>query len=207
MAEGRIALAALAGNTLVAAATTGVWEVAGRKLVPLLGGGDRKKEELAERRLQETRQQLERVSGRELEKARADLGRVWQVRLADLLEEDPAVEAELGAVVKAILAQLPARTVAAAGHAAAGQDVNISAAEAMGRPHGDVVPPGPTRPGPVGGLPGPRPGSSVRARSPPRRAGWRSVSWCSNARRWRVCRYRWVCGRHRWRGGRSCWPT
>jgi len=155
MVEGRTTLAALAGNTFVAAASTGVWEVAGRKLVPLLGGGDRKKEQLAERRLKETRQQVERVSGRELEKARADLGRVWQVRLADLLEEDPAVEAELRAVVKEILAQLPARTAAAVEHAAAaGQDVNTSASEAgvaAGRPHGEVVPPGPTRPGPVGG--------------------------------------------------------
>jgi hypothetical protein len=155
MVEGRTALAAQAGNTLVAAATTGVWEVAGGKLVPLLGAGDRKKEQLAERRLKETRQQLERVSGRELERARADLGRVWQVRLADLLEEDPAVEAELRAVVKEILAQLPAWTVAAAEHAvAAGQDVNTSASEAggaAGRPQGEVVPLGPTRSAPVGG--------------------------------------------------------
>jgi len=154
MVEGRTTLAALAGNTFVAAASTGVWEVAGRKLVPLLGGGDRKKEQLAERRLKETRQQVERVSGRELEKARADLRRVWQVRLADLLEEDPAVEAELRAVVKEILAQLPARTAAAVEHAAAGQDVNTSASEAgvaAGRRHGEVVPPGPTRPRQVGG--------------------------------------------------------
>jgi hypothetical protein len=104
--------------------------------------------------LKEARQQLERVSGRELDKAGADLGRVWQVRLADLLEEDPAVEAELRAVVQEILAQLPARKAAAAEHAApAGQDVNTSASEAgvAGRPYGEVVPPGPTRPGPVGG--------------------------------------------------------
>src|SRR5215831_3441339 len=125
MLEGRAALAALAGKTFVAAAATDVWEVAGRQAAPLLGGGDRKKEHLAKKRLRDTRRQLERVSGRELEKARADLGKVWQVRLADLLEEDPGVEAELRALVEEILAQLPPGTGAAAGN-----EVSTSAAEA-----------------------------------------------------------------------------
>ena len=131
MLEGRAALAALAGKTFVAAAATDVWEVAGRQAAPLLGGGDRKKEHLAKKRLRDTRRQLERVSGRELEKARADLGKVWQVRLADLLEEDPGVEAELRALVEEILAQLPPGTGAAAERtAAAGNEVSTSAAEA-----------------------------------------------------------------------------
>ena len=130
MLEGRTALAVLAGDTFVAAATTDVWEVVDRQVAPLLGGGDRKKEQLAKRRLKETRQQLERISGRELEKARADLRRVWQVRLADLLEEDPGVEAELRALVGEILAQLPPGTAAVAEHTAAGQDVGTSSAGA-----------------------------------------------------------------------------
>jgi hypothetical protein len=128
MIEGRTALAALAGDAFVAAATTDVWEVVGRKAAPLLGGGDRKKEQLANGRLKETRRQLERVSGRELEETRADLGRVWQVRLADLLEEDPGVEAELRALVEEILAQLPPGTGTVAEQAAARQDVSTSAA-------------------------------------------------------------------------------
>jgi hypothetical protein len=152
MLEALIALAALAGNTVVAAATTEAWEAARRKFARLLGRGDPKKEQLAERRLEETRQQLEGISGQELQKAQADLARAWQVRLTDLLEEDPGIEAELRAVVEEIRAQLPAGTVAAADHAvAAGRDVNIKATSggvAAGVIHGDVAPPGPTRPGP-----------------------------------------------------------
>ena len=154
MLEALIALAALAGNTVVTAATTDAWEAARRKFARMLGRGDAKKEQLADKRLEETRQQLASVSGQELERARADLVKAWQVRLADLLEEDPGIEAELRALVEEIRAQLPSVTVAAADHSvAAGRDVNISATQgglAAGVIHGDVAPPGPTWPGSVG---------------------------------------------------------
>jgi hypothetical protein len=154
MLEALIALAALAGNTVVTAATTDAWEAARRKFARLLGRGDAKKEQLADKRLEETRQQLAGASGQELARARADLVKAWQVRMADLLEEDPGVEAELRAVVEEVRAQLPAGVVSAADHSvAAGRDVNISAAQgglAAGVIQGDVAPPGPTRPGPVG---------------------------------------------------------
>jgi hypothetical protein len=149
------ALIALAGNTVIAAATTDAWEAARHKLARLFGRGDAKKEQLTEKRLEEARQQLAGVSGQELEKARAELEKAWQVRMADLLEEDPGVETELRALVAEIRAQLPAGVVSAADHSvAAGRDVNISASEggvAAGVLHGDVMPPGPTRPGPAGG--------------------------------------------------------
>jgi hypothetical protein len=152
MLDALIALAALAGNTVVAAATTDAWEAARRKFAQLLGHGDPKKEQLADRRLEETRQQLEGASGQELEKAQADLKKVWQLRLQDLLEEDPGVEAELRALVEEVRAQLPAGVVSAADHSvASGRDVNISASEggvAAGVIHGDVTP-GPTLPGPA----------------------------------------------------------
>jgi hypothetical protein len=153
MLEALLALAALAGNTVVAAATTDAWEAARRKFARLLGRGDPKKEQLAEKRLEETRQKLEGANGQELEKAQAELGRVWQVRVADLLEEDPGVEAELRALVEEIQAQLSAGPVSAADHAvAARRDVNISADRggiAAGVIHGNVAPPGPTHPGPA----------------------------------------------------------
>ena len=130
MLEALIALAALAGNTVVTAATTDAWEAARRKFARMLGRGDAKKEQLADKRLEETRQQLASVSGQELEKARADLAKAWQVRMADLLEEDPGVEAELRALVEEVRTQLPAGMVSAADHSvAAGRDVNISAAQ------------------------------------------------------------------------------
>ena len=152
MLEALIALAALAGNTVVAAATTDAWEAARRKFARLLGRGDAKKEQLADKRLEETRQQLDGVTGQKLEKVQADLAKAWQVRMADLLEEDPGAEAELRSLVEEIRAQLPATVVSAVDHAiAAGRDVTVSASGggvAAGVLHGDVHA-GPTRPGQV----------------------------------------------------------
>jgi hypothetical protein len=151
--EALIALAALAGNTVVAAAATDAWEAARRKFAHLLGRGDPDRTRLAESRLDQTRQQLEDVTGQELERAQAELGRAWQVRLEDLLEEDPGVEADLRAVVEEIRAALPRGVVSAADHAvAAGRDVNISADRggvAAGVIHGSVGPPNPPGPGPT----------------------------------------------------------
>jgi hypothetical protein len=150
MLEALIALGALAGNTVVAAATTDVWEAARRKLARLLGRGDPDKVKAAERRLEETHDQLTNAAGTDLERVRAALEAQWVTRLTDLLEDDPGIEAELRAVVEEIRSQLPAGIVAASDHAvAAGRDVNISASQggvAAGVIHGDVAP-DPTRPG------------------------------------------------------------
>jgi hypothetical protein len=147
MLEALVGLAALAGNTVVAAATTDVWEAARRKFARLLGRGDPKKEQLADKRLEETREQLAGVSGQELEQARAELGRVWQVRMADLLEEDPDAGAELRALVEEIGAQLPGAVSAADHSVAAGGNVNVRADRggvAAAVIHGNVAPPDPT---------------------------------------------------------------
>jgi hypothetical protein len=154
MLEALIALAALAGNTVVSAATTDAWEACRRGIARLLGRGDAKKTELAKQRLAETHNQLATAAGADLERARAAQEAQWTTRLTDLLEENPDVEAELRALVREIRAQFPAGGVSAADHAvAAGRDVSISAAGgavAAGVIHGDVAPPGPPRPGPVG---------------------------------------------------------
>jgi len=153
MLESLIALAALAGNTVVAAATTDAWEAARKKFAQLLGRGDRDGTRLAESRLDQTRQQLEGVTGQELERAQAELGRAWQVRLQDLLEEDPSIEADLRALVQEIQAALPAGMVSATDHAvAAGRDVTITADRggvAAGVIHGDGALPNPPGPGPT----------------------------------------------------------
>jgi hypothetical protein len=147
-----IALAALAGNTVVTAAVTDAWETARKGSARLLGRSDPAKAKLAEERLAETHDQLTQATGADLEPVRAALEAQWVTRMRDLLEEDPGVEADLRALVGEVQAQLPAGMVAAADHAvAAGRDVNISASEggvAAGVIHGDVAPPGPTRPGP-----------------------------------------------------------
>jgi hypothetical protein len=150
--EGLVALASLAGNTVVAAATTDAWEAARRGFARLVGRGDPKRTQLVERRLAETHEQLTGVAGGALEQARATLAERWAGRLADLLEEDPDVETDLRALVEEIQARLPATVVSAAGHSvAAGRDVNISASDrgvAAGVIHGNVAPPDPTGPGP-----------------------------------------------------------
>jgi hypothetical protein len=153
MLEALIALAALAGNTVVAAATTDAWEAGRRKFAQLLGRGDPDRAKLAEDRLDQTRQQLEGVTGQALERTQAELGRAWQVRLQDLLEEDPSIEVDLRALVEEMQDALPTGVVSATDHAvAAGGNVNISADRggvAAGVIHGNVAPPNPTGPGPA----------------------------------------------------------
>jgi len=148
-----MALAALAGNTVVTAAVTDAWEAARKGFARLLGRGNPDKTKLAEQRLAETRDQLTAAAGADLERTRAALEAQWITRLTDLLEEDPGVEADLRTLVQQIQAQLPAGMVSAAGHAvAAGGDVNISASGggvAAGVIHGNVTPPDPTRQGPA----------------------------------------------------------
>jgi hypothetical protein len=123
-----IALAQFAGQTVAAAAITGVWESARHKVARLLGRGDPKMTEVAERWLADTHGQLAAAADGDLEPARAAQAQRWEGRFADLLDEDPGIEAELRAVVEEIAAQLPAGVVAAADHSlAAGRDVNITA--------------------------------------------------------------------------------
>ena len=144
-------LAALAGNTLVAAAVTDAWETARHRFARLFGRG--KPDPATERRLEATRSQLVAVAPAELEQVRADLAGRWAVRLSDLLAEDPGAEAELRAVVEEVLAQLPTRVVSAGDHSvAAGRDMTVSASQggiAAVVIHGNVAPPDPTGPGPA----------------------------------------------------------
>ena len=147
------ALAQWAGQTVAAAAVTNVWEAARHKVARLLGRGNPKKTEVAERWLDETHQQLTVAQSADLEPVQAAAARRWEDRFADLLDEDPGVEADLRPLAEEIAAQLPAGMVSAADHAvAAGRDVNISAdrgGTAAGVIHGNVAPPNPTPPGPA----------------------------------------------------------
>jgi hypothetical protein len=147
LADSLMALASLAGNTVVAAAVTDAWNTTRHGVVRLFGRGGARQAALAERRLEETRGQLTAVSGAELEQARAVLAERWATRLADLMEEDPDTESELRTLVEQIQAQLPVGLPSAASHsAAAGRDMNLNASDggvAAGVIHEDVMP-GPT---------------------------------------------------------------
>jgi len=126
--EALIALAQWAGQTVAAAAVGDVWEAARHKVARLLGRGDPKKTEVAERWLDETHQQLTAADGADLEPVQAEVARRWEGRFADMLDEDPGVEAGLRALVEEIAAQLPTGRASAADHSVAvGRDVNITA--------------------------------------------------------------------------------
>jgi hypothetical protein len=147
-----MALAALAGNTVVTAAVTDAWEAARSGFARLLGRGDPDKTKLAEQRLEETHEQLTEAKGADLEQLRTALETQWTTRLADLLQEDPGVEADLRTLVEEIRAQLPTEVVSATDRSvAAGRDVNVRADRggvAAGVIQGNVTP-GPTKPGPT----------------------------------------------------------
>jgi Tetratricopeptide repeat len=128
LAEGLTALAAAAGNTVVTAATSDAWEAARRGFARLLGRGDAEREQLAEQRLEETREQLAGHARTDREEARAALAAQWTTRLADLLEENPDADVNLRTLVQKIQKEQRAGTVSAADLAvAAGQDMTISA--------------------------------------------------------------------------------
>jgi Tetratricopeptide repeat len=127
LAEDLMALASLAGQTVVKAAPTDTWEAAKSGFARLLSRGDPKQEQLAEHRLEETREQLA-GAGTSEERVRATLAGQWATRLADLLDVDPSVEADLRVLVQQIQREQPAGTVSADGlEVAAGQDVNSKA--------------------------------------------------------------------------------
>ena len=66
------------------------------------------------------------AAGSGLEQAREAAAQRWAGRFADLLDEDPRVEAGLRAPMEGVAAQLPAGAVSAADHSVApGSDVII----------------------------------------------------------------------------------
>jgi hypothetical protein len=148
-----MALAQFAGQTVAAAAITDVWESVRGRFALLLGRGDARKTEVAERWLAQTREQLTAAPGAEMEQARTAQAERWAGRFADLLDEDPGLEAELRALVEQAAVQLSAGVVSAAGHSlAAGRDVSVTASGgslAAGVIHGNVTPPNPTGPDPA----------------------------------------------------------
>jgi hypothetical protein len=146
-----MALAQFAGQTVAAAAVTDLWESARGRFARLLGRGDARRTHAAEGWLAQTREQLATAGPGAVEQVRHASAERWAGRFADLLDEDPAVEAELRALVEEVAAQLPAGSVSAAGYSlAAGRDVRITASGrsvAVGVIHGNVAPPDPTPPG------------------------------------------------------------
>jgi hypothetical protein len=152
-------LASEAARTLVAAAAGNAWEAARRGFARIMGRGNSTRTELAEHRLDETRQQLRdelRDELRDGSERQDALITTWRTRLADLLEEDPDIADDL----RALLGDLSA-DISATGHGvAAGRDVNVTASgggvaaavihgNVTPTIHGNVTPANPTAPGPA----------------------------------------------------------
>lgn len=144
LAEALVALASLAGNAVVTAASTDAWEAVRHRFAVLLGRGDPGAEHKADERLEETRKLLAGTAEADLERARTAQAERWTTRLEDLLEEDPSAEGELRALVREIQAAAPAGAVSAADHSvAAGGDVTNRADHggiAVNVLHGNVTP-------------------------------------------------------------------
>jgi Tetratricopeptide repeat len=117
LAKGLLALATVAGQTVVDAAAADEWETAWRGFAQVLGRGNAEQTHLAEQRLKETREQLTGADGTDVGLFRTALAIRWAGRLADLLEENPAAEADLRTLVEEIQAMLPAETESASNHA------------------------------------------------------------------------------------------
>jgi hypothetical protein len=119
LTEALTALASMGGSALVAAMVTDSWEGVRARFARLFGRGDAKQAEAAAGRLEQSRAVLARLSGADLERARAEQEIVWRTRLADLLEHDPSAEQEL----RVLVAEVQAQVVGSAGrveqHAAA----------------------------------------------------------------------------------------
>ena len=102
LTEALEALASTGGTALV----TDSWKEIKARFARLLGRGDPKQTQAAADRLEQSRAALAAASGPVLERARAEQQIAWQTRLSDLLDQDPAAENELRALVTQIQAQV-----------------------------------------------------------------------------------------------------
>ena len=89
LTEALTALASTGGSALVTAMVTDSWEGVRARFARLFGRGDAKQAEAAAGRLEQSRAVLARLSGADLERARAEQEIIWRTRLGDLLEQDP----------------------------------------------------------------------------------------------------------------------
>src|SRR5690349_4222398 len=120
-------LTALAGNTLVAAAVTDMFEDVRHKVASLFGRG--KADLGTARRLDATRSQLATVAPEKLEEMQSKLAADWALRLKDLIEDHPSAESSLRTLVDEIRARLPAASPSPVTNSTvvAGRDIWINA--------------------------------------------------------------------------------
>jgi hypothetical protein len=103
-----IALAQFAGQTVASAAITDLWESVRGQFARLLGRGDTRKTEVADRWLAQTREQLVATGPGAVEQAKKAAAERWASRFCDLLDEDPSLTDGLRALANDVAARLPA---------------------------------------------------------------------------------------------------
>jgi hypothetical protein len=99
-------LAIAAATALVGAMATDVWQTARSGFARLFGRGDQRRQEVADKRLDEAATKVAEATDQE--RVRQELLAAWQVRLQDLLEEHPEAEDELRTLTEQVKTQLPA---------------------------------------------------------------------------------------------------
>jgi hypothetical protein len=99
------ALAALAANTIVAAAVTDAFEELRAKVARVFGRD--KPDPGTQRRLDATRRQLTAATGEDVKSSQAAQARQWETRFADLLADHPEAAGELQALLAEIRAVVP----------------------------------------------------------------------------------------------------
>jgi hypothetical protein len=98
-------LAALAGNVVIAAATTEIWPAAQEQVALLFGRGNA--DRAAWDRLDATHRKLHAASADDAAQVRAVQAGQWSTRLDDLLSEHAEAEPELQTLITEILSRLP----------------------------------------------------------------------------------------------------
>ena len=99
------ALAALAGNTIVAAAVTDAFDGVRAQVARIFGRGE--PDRRIQRRLEETRRQLAAAAPEVQVRAQEAQARQWGTRLADLLADHPEAAAELQELIAEFQPALP----------------------------------------------------------------------------------------------------
>jgi hypothetical protein len=100
-------LAAAGGAALVGAAATDAWGMARTGFGRLLRRRSADAEPLTERRLDALAEQVQEAEPEDRDAVRQRLLPAWETRLADLIEEDPAVADEVAALSAQVRARLP----------------------------------------------------------------------------------------------------
>ena len=95
--------------TLVAAAATDAWQQARKGFARLLGRGDQGRERATERRLDALAAAVQQASPEGRAEVCRQLQAAWQVRLGDLIEDDPNIAPSLQDLIERVRTELPIR--------------------------------------------------------------------------------------------------